>query len=89
MTNVGYDNGDAGSSGFFGEVKEYANGIYRLTSSTYWWLASPSNNSGLLMRYVNDYDAIVGNSGLTGNNYARPVVCIPVSNFSAEMIIGD
>ena len=86
-TSKGYDDGGAGSLDFFGTAKEYANGIYRLTSSDNWWLVSPSSLRSYIVCNVFDGKGFVYGSVVTGSCYARPIVCIPVSNFSADMII--
>ena len=87
-TNQGYDDGGTNES-IFGEEKEYANGIYREKQIGSWWLASPSSVNGSGMRYVYDNCSVVRDIGFNFSNYARPIVCIPVSHFSAEMILGD
>ena len=61
-------------------------GIYNKSTSSYWWLASPSNANGSRFGlYVNGYfgDFIVGS--VDGDSHAvRPLVCIPTSVFNSK-----
>ena len=59
-------------------------GIYNKSTSSYWWLASPSAGSGGELGvggrygYFNNYDVYA-------NSFAvRPLVCIPTSVFNSK-----
>lgn len=65
-------------------------GIYNKSSSSYWWLASPSYYRGYLGLYVDGnygyfYDCNVGNT----QDAVRPVVCIPTSVFNSGYTLED
>lgn len=62
-------------------------GIYNKSTSSNWWLASPSNNSSARELYVN------GSLGYFNDNIVdysssavRPLVCIPTSVFNSKYV---
>ena len=87
-TNVGYDEGGARSGDFLGGEKEYANGIYSLNPFIC-WIASPSIRASEGVRLVCVNNGSVLDYGVGSAGFARPIVCIPVSNFSDDMIIEE
>ena len=60
-------------------------GIYNKGSSSYWCLASPSNNDGLTELIVNGFYCCFNNGDIKYNSFTvRPVVCIPTSVFNSK-----
>ena len=59
-------------------------GIYNKSTSSYWWLASPSNEaSSSCELYVHGYYGCFFGNGVDYVSYAvRPIVCIPTSVFN-------
>lgn len=82
---------EPGTKGYTGNTSsnwlktEDNHGIYNKSTSSYWWLASPSNGGSTIELHVN------GGNGYFDNNYVdngseavRPLVCIPTSVFNSK-----
>lgn len=60
-------------------------GIYNKSTSSDWWLASPSVGSGNYELYVDGYDGHFYSSFVDYDSMAvRPLVCIPTSVFNSK-----
>lgn len=60
-------------------------GIYNKSTSSYWWLASPSVGSDNYELYVDGYDGYFYSSFVDYDSMAvRPLVCIPTSVFNSK-----
>ena len=58
-------------------------GIYNKSTSSSWWLASPSSGSSSLELFVNGDDGYFGYGDVVyDSNAVRPLVCIPTSVFN-------
>lgn len=58
-------------------------GIYNKSTSSYWWLASPTSNNGNYELGVSGDDGYFGdNYVVNGSRAVRPIVCIPTSVFN-------
>ena len=71
---------------------EMKSGIYRLKSSGLWWLASPSGSPSSFssnVLFVNDDGGSFDDNYVYASRCARPVVCIPVSNFNGFTVEGN
>ncbi len=65
-------------------------GIYNKSTSSYWWLASPSNSSSdRELNVVGGIGCFSGGIVDNGSFAVRPIVCIPTSVFNSKYTLKD
>ena len=80
--SVGYSENTGGNY----ILETYNNGIYNNGTSSYWWLASPHSSNSNRIYYLEGSVGVLGRYIVSNSRGLRPVVIIPKSNFTYQII---